>query len=118
MLTRHPRHNESLRPQPRAKTKRKEMRSEAQSQGQGEGSGPLELAGDGEVRMKMERPRKRHRFCCHTEGEKGRDFVCSRCGSVYKQLYSLVWHARPHRKHATKVKQKMKDGTVAATPLL
>ncbi|KAH8610210.1 hypothetical protein ERJ75_001124600 [Trypanosoma vivax] len=34
MLTKHPGHNESLRPQPRAKPKRKEMRTEAQAQGE------------------------------------------------------------------------------------
>ncbi|KAG8340900.1 hypothetical protein TRVL_08275 [Trypanosoma vivax] len=56
LLTKHPGHDESLRPQPRAKPKRKETRSEAQ--GQGEGSGPLESAGGGDV--DVERPQKRH----------------------------------------------------------
>ncbi|CCD21213.1 reverse transcriptase (RNA-dependent DNA polymerase), partial [Trypanosoma vivax Y486] len=50
MLTKHPGHDESLRPQPRAKSKRKELRTEAQSQGAG--SGPLAtecgMDGDGE----------------------------------------------------------------------
>ncbi|KAH8618334.1 hypothetical protein ERJ75_000291400 [Trypanosoma vivax] len=114
MLTKHPGHDESLRPQPRAKPKRKEMRSEAQSQG--EGSGPLGPAGDGDG--DAERPWKRPRLGRHTEEEEGRDYVCGRCASMYKQWYSLVWHARMHHKHATTVKRKMKDSTVAATPLL
>ncbi|KAH8611003.1 hypothetical protein ERJ75_001042900 [Trypanosoma vivax] len=90
------------------------MRSEAQSQG--EGSGSLESPGDGDV--DAERLRKRPRVGRHTEEEEGRDYVFSRCGSTYKQWYSLIWHTRTHRKHATTVKRKMKDGTVAATPLL
>ncbi|CCD19780.1 hypothetical protein, conserved [Trypanosoma vivax Y486] len=106
MLTKHPGHDESLRPQPRAKPKRKEMRTEAQAQG--EGSGPLQPAGDGDV--DVERPRKRHRLGRHTEEEEGRDYVFGRCGSAYKQWYSLVWHTRTHHKNATTVKQKMKDG--------
>nr|CCC48378.1 hypothetical protein, conserved in T. vivax [Trypanosoma vivax Y486] len=114
MLTKHPRHEESLRPQPRAKPKRKETRTGAQTQG--EGSGPLESAGDGDV--DVERPRKRSRLGRHTEEEEGRDYVCSRCGSAYKRWCSLVWHARTHHKNATTVKRKMKDGTVAVTPLL
>ncbi|KAH8616486.1 hypothetical protein ERJ75_000474300 [Trypanosoma vivax] len=44
MLTKHPGHDESLRPQSRAKSKRKETRTEAQAQS--EGSGSLELAGE------------------------------------------------------------------------
>ncbi|KAH8609673.1 putative RNase H [Trypanosoma vivax] len=114
VLTKHPGHDESLRPQPRAKPKRREMRSEAQSQG--EGSGPLGSGGDGDG--DAERPRKRPRVGRHTEEEEGRDYVCGRCGSTYKQWYSLVWHARTHHKNATTVKRKMKDGTVAVTPLL
>ncbi|CCD20622.1 hypothetical protein, conserved [Trypanosoma vivax Y486] len=114
MLTKHPGHDESLRPQPRAKPKRKEMRSEAQSQG--EGSGSLGSAGDGDG--DAERPRKRPRLGRHTEEEEGREYVCGRCGSAYKQWYSLVWHTRTHHKNATTVKRKMKDGTVAVTPLL
>ncbi|KAG8342813.1 hypothetical protein TRVL_06361 [Trypanosoma vivax] len=89
------------------------MRSEAQTQG--EASASLESAGgNGDA----ERPRKRRRVGCHAEWKGGRDHVCGRCGSAYKQLCSLVWHARAHHEHATTVKQKMKDGTVAATPLL
>ncbi|CCD18095.1 hypothetical protein, conserved, partial [Trypanosoma vivax Y486] len=114
VLTKHPRHNESLRPQPRVKPKRAEMRTEAQSQG--EGSGPLGSAGDGDG--DAERPRKRPRVGRHTEEEEGRDYVFSRCVSAYKQWYSLVWHTRTHHKNATTVKRKMKDGTVAVTPLL
>ncbi|CCD20917.1 hypothetical protein ERJ75_001845900 [Trypanosoma vivax] len=114
MLTKHPGHDESLRPQPRAKPKRKEMRSEAQSQG--EGSGPLGPAGDGDEGV--EGPRKRPGLGRHTEEEEGRDYVCGRCGSAYKQWYSLVWHTRRHHKNATTVKRKMKDGAVAVTPLL
>ncbi|KAG8344378.1 reverse transcriptase (RNA-dependent DNA polymerase) [Trypanosoma vivax] len=114
MLTKHPGHDESLRPQPRAKSKRKEMRSEAQAQG--EGSGSLESAGG--VDVERERARKRPRLERRTEEEEGRDYVCGRRGSAYKQWYSLIWHARTHRKHAATVKRKMKDGTVAATPLL
>ncbi|KAH8616435.1 hypothetical protein ERJ75_000476700 [Trypanosoma vivax] len=56
VLTKHPGHDEPLRPQPRAKLKRKEMRSEAQSQG--EGSGSLGSPGGGDV--DVERPHKRH----------------------------------------------------------
>ncbi|KAH8616245.1 hypothetical protein ERJ75_000499000 [Trypanosoma vivax] len=114
VLTKHPGHDESLRPQPRAKPKRNEMRIEAQTQG--EGSGSLESAGDGDV--ERERARKRPRLERRTEEEEGRDYVCGRRGSAYKQWYSLIWHARTHRKHAATVKRKMKDGTVAATPLL
>ncbi|KAH8606273.1 hypothetical protein ERJ75_001533200 [Trypanosoma vivax] len=43
VLTKHPRHNESLRPQSRAKAKRKDMRTENRSQG--ERSGPLDRRG-------------------------------------------------------------------------
>ncbi|CCD21230.1 hypothetical protein, conserved in T. vivax [Trypanosoma vivax Y486] len=114
MLTKHPRHDESLRPQRRAKPKRNEMRSEAQSQG--EGSGPLGSAGDGDG--DAERPRKRPRVGRHTEEEEGRDYVCGRCGSAYKQWYSLVGHTRTHHKNAMTVRRKMKDGTVAVSPLL
>ncbi|KAH8616287.1 hypothetical protein ERJ75_000491400 [Trypanosoma vivax] len=114
MLTRHPGHDESLRPQPRAKPKRKEIRTEAQSQG--EGRGPLGSAGDGDGGA--ERPRKRPRVGRHTEEEEGRDYVCGRCGSAYKQWYSLVWHTCAHHKNATTVKRKMNDGTVKVTPLL
>ncbi|KAH8617208.1 hypothetical protein ERJ75_000397100 [Trypanosoma vivax] len=92
MLTKHPGHNEPLRPQPRAKPKRKEMSIGAQSQG--EGSGSLESAGDGDG--DAERPRKRPRVGRHTEEEEGRGHVCGRCGSAYKQWYSLVWHTRTH----------------------
>ncbi|KAH8617838.1 hypothetical protein ERJ75_000339400 [Trypanosoma vivax] len=81
ILTKQPGHDESLRPQPRAKLKRKEMRSEAQARG--EGSGPLGSAGDGDG--DAERPRKRPRVGRHTEEEEGRDYVCGRCGSAYKQ---------------------------------
>ncbi|KAH8609799.1 hypothetical protein ERJ75_001165100 [Trypanosoma vivax] len=116
MLTKRPGHDESLRPQSHAKAKRKEMRSEAQSQG--ERSGPLGSAGDGDGDAEEERPRKRPRVGRHTEEEEGRDYVCGRCGSAYKQWYSLVWHTRTHHKNATTVKRKMKDGTVAATPLM
>ncbi|KAH8607745.1 hypothetical protein ERJ75_001382800 [Trypanosoma vivax] len=112
MLTKHPGHDESLRPQPRANAKRKEMKSEAQSQG--EGSGPLGSAGDGDG--DAERPRKRPRLGRHTEEEEGRDYVCGRCGSAYKQWYSLVWHTRTHHGHVATVKRKMKDCTVAVTP--
>ncbi|KAH8619541.1 hypothetical protein ERJ75_000155100 [Trypanosoma vivax] len=70
------------------------MRSEAQAQG--EGSGPLGSAGDGDG--DAERPRKRPRVGRHTEEEEGRDYVCGRCGSAYKQWYSLVWHTRTHQK--------------------
>ncbi|CCD21130.1 reverse transcriptase (RNA-dependent DNA polymerase), partial [Trypanosoma vivax Y486] len=114
VLTKDPGHDESLRPQPRAKPKRKETRTEAQPQG--EGSVSLESPGGGEV--DVERPRKRPRLGRHTEEEEGRGHVCGRCGSACKQWYSLVWHTRMHHKHATTVKRKMKDGTVAATPLL
>ncbi|KAG8340414.1 hypothetical protein TRVL_08756 [Trypanosoma vivax] len=113
MLAKHPGHDESLRPQPRAKPKRK-MRTEAQTQG--EGSGSLGSAGGGDV--DVERPRKRPRAGRHTEEEEGRDYVCGRCGSADKEWYSLVLHTRAHHKHATTVKRKTKDGTVAATPLL
>ncbi|KAG8348103.1 hypothetical protein TRVL_01053 [Trypanosoma vivax] len=92
----------------------KEMRSEAQTQG--DGSGPLELTGCGGV--DEERARKRPRLGRHTEGEEGRDHVCGRSGSACKQWYSLAWHTRTHHKHATTVKQKMKDSTVAVSPLL
>ncbi|KAG8341776.1 hypothetical protein TRVL_07393 [Trypanosoma vivax] len=114
MLTKHPRHDEPSRPQPRAKPKRKEMGTEAQTQG--EASGSLESTGDGDG--EEERPRKRPRVGRHTEEEEGRDYVCGRCGSAYKQWYSLVWHTRTHHNNATTVKQKMKDGTVAVSPLL
>ncbi|CCD18690.1 hypothetical protein, conserved [Trypanosoma vivax Y486] len=114
MLTKHPGHDESLRPQPRARPKRKEMRSEAQTQG--EGSGPLGSAGGGDV--DEEKPRKRRRSGRRTESEEGRQYVCGRCGSACKQWCSFVWHARTHHKHATTAKRKMKDGTAAATPLL
>ncbi|CCD19515.1 reverse transcriptase (RNA-dependent DNA polymerase), partial [Trypanosoma vivax Y486] len=90
MLTKHPGHNESLRPQPRAKPKRKEMRSEAQSQGEGS----VSLCSPGGGDRDAERPRKRHRVGCRTEWTEGRDYVCGRCGSAYKQWYSLVWHTR------------------------
>ncbi|KAH8618382.1 hypothetical protein ERJ75_000270300 [Trypanosoma vivax] len=90
------------------------MRSEAQAQG--DWSGSLESAGDGDGGV--ERPRKGPRLGRHTEGEEGRDYVCGRRGSAHKQWYSLVWHTRTHHKHATAVKRKMKDGTVAVTPLL
>ncbi|KAH8609345.1 hypothetical protein ERJ75_001214200 [Trypanosoma vivax] len=116
MLTKHPGHDESLRPQPRVKPKRKETRTEVQAQG--EGSGPLELAGSGSVDGDGEKSRKRHRLGRHTEEEEGRDYVCGRCGSAYKRWCSLVWHTRTHRKHAATVKRKMKDGTVAVSPLL
>ncbi|KAH8619890.1 hypothetical protein ERJ75_000127200 [Trypanosoma vivax] len=116
MLTKHPGHDESLRPQPRAKPKRKEMRSEAQSQG--EGSGPLGSAGDGDVDAGVERPRKRPWLGRRTEGEEGRDYVHGRCGSAYKQWYSLVWHARTHHEHAATAKRKLTVSTVAASPLV
>ncbi|KAG8340131.1 hypothetical protein TRVL_09042 [Trypanosoma vivax] len=112
MLTKHPGHDEPSRPQPRAQPKRKEVRTEAQTQV--EGSGSLTSAGGGDV----ERPRKGHRLGRHTEEEEGRDYVCGRCGSACKKWCSLVWHTRAHHKNATTVKRKMKDGTVAATPLL
>ncbi|CCD18344.1 reverse transcriptase (RNA-dependent DNA polymerase), partial [Trypanosoma vivax Y486] len=114
MLTKHPDHDESLRPQPREKPKRKEMRSETQSQGGGSGS--LESPGGGDVNVG--RPRKRPRLGRHSEGEEGRDYVCGRFGRAYKQWYSLVWHTRTHHRHATTVKRKMKCGTVAVSPLL
>ncbi|KAH8616773.1 hypothetical protein ERJ75_000445100 [Trypanosoma vivax] len=114
MLTKRPGHDESLRTQPRVKPKRKEMRTEAQTQG--EASGSLESPGGGDE--DVERPWKRHRLGRHTEGEEGRDYVCGRCGSAYKQWHSVVWHTRTHHKHATTVKRKMKDGTVAVSPLL
>ncbi|KAH8607120.1 hypothetical protein ERJ75_001460000 [Trypanosoma vivax] len=114
MLTKHPGHDEPIRPQPRAKLERKEMRSKAQAQA--EGSGPLESPGDGDV--DVGRPRKRHRVGRHAKGEEGREYVCGRSGSAYKQWCSLVWHTRMHHKNATTVKRKMKDGTVAVTPLL
>ncbi|KAG8339715.1 reverse transcriptase (RNA-dependent DNA polymerase) [Trypanosoma vivax] len=114
MLTKHPRHDEPIRPQVPAKPKRKETRTEAQTQGKA--SGPLESAGDGDV--DVERPRKRSRMNRQPEGEEERDYVCGRCGSAYKQWCSLVLHTRTHREHATTVKRKMKDGMVAATPLL
>ncbi|KAH8606827.1 hypothetical protein ERJ75_001464500 [Trypanosoma vivax] len=81
MLTKHPGHDESLRPQPRVKPKRKEMRSEAQTKGAG--SGQLESTGGGNV--DVERPRKRSWVGRHTEEEEGRGHVCGRCGSAYKQ---------------------------------
>ncbi|CCD19690.1 hypothetical protein, conserved [Trypanosoma vivax Y486] len=114
MLTKHRGHDESLRPQPRANHKRKEMRSEVQTQG--EGSVSLGSPGGGD--MDVERPRKRLRVGRHTEGEEGKHYVCGRCGSEYKQWCSLVWHARTHHTNATTVKRTMKDGTVAATPLV
>ncbi|KAG8343746.1 hypothetical protein TRVL_05423 [Trypanosoma vivax] len=92
------------------------MRPEAQAQAQGAGSGPLDSAGGGD--MDVERPRKRSWVGRHTEGEEGRQYVRGRCGSAYKQWYSLVWHTRTHHKHATTVKRKMKDGTVAVSHLL
>ncbi|KAH8614738.1 hypothetical protein ERJ75_000657300 [Trypanosoma vivax] len=88
------------------------MRIEAQAQARGGVS--LESA-EGED---VERPRKRPRLGRHTEGEVGGDYVRGRCGNAYKQWYSLVWHTRTHHKNATTVKRKMKDGTVAVTPLL
>ncbi|KAG8338910.1 hypothetical protein TRVL_10263 [Trypanosoma vivax] len=63
VLTKHPRHDEPLRPQQRAKPKRKKMRSEAQAQS--EGSVSLEPAGDGSG--DVGRPRKRQRVGRHTE---------------------------------------------------
>ncbi|CCD11847.1 unnamed protein product [Trypanosoma congolense IL3000] len=95
MREKHPGHDESLRPQPRAKPKRKTMRSEAQAQDEGSRSTELAGAGDGEG----ERPRKRSRMGRHKEGEEGRDYVCGRCDSAYKQWYSLVWHTRTHHDH-------------------
>ncbi|KAH8607003.1 putative Zinc finger C2H2 type [Trypanosoma vivax] len=65
MLTKHPGHDEPLRPQPRVKLKRKETRTEAQTQG--EGSGSLASAEGGDV--ERERPRKRPRVGRHTDGE-------------------------------------------------
>ncbi|KAH8610860.1 hypothetical protein ERJ75_001053000 [Trypanosoma vivax] len=114
MLAKHPGHDESLRPQPRAKPKRKETRTEAQAQG--DGSGPLELTGCGGV--DEERVRKGPRVGRRTEGEEGRDHVCGRSGSACKQWYSLAWHTRTDHKHATTVRRRMKDGTVAVSPLL
>ncbi|CCD18493.1 hypothetical protein ERJ75_000487900 [Trypanosoma vivax] len=114
MLKKHPGHDESLRPQTRAKSKPKETRTGAQTQG--EPSGSLESTGGGDV--DVERLWKRQRVGRHTEEEEGRDYVCGRCGGAYKQWYSLVWHTRTHHEHATTAKQKMKDGTAAATPLL
>ncbi|KAG8340300.1 hypothetical protein TRVL_08875 [Trypanosoma vivax] len=114
VMAKRPDHDESLRPQPRAKPKRKETRTEVQAQG--DGSGPLELTGCGGV--DEERARKGPRVGRRTEGEEGRDHVCGRSGSACKQWYSLAWHTRTHHKHATTVKQKMKDSTVAVSPLL
>ncbi|KAG8340408.1 hypothetical protein TRVL_08764 [Trypanosoma vivax] len=114
VLSKHPGHDDSLRPQSRAKLKRKETRTEAQTRG--EGSVSLESAGDGDG--DVERPRKRRRLGRHTEEEEGRDYVFSRCGSACKQWCLLVWHTRAHHKHATTVKRKVKDGTVAVSPLL
>ncbi|KAH8616107.1 hypothetical protein ERJ75_000516300 [Trypanosoma vivax] len=111
-LTNHPGHDESLRPQPRMKHKRKETGTVAQTQVEGNVS--LGSPGNGDV--DVERPRKRPRVGRHTEEEEGRDYVCGRCGSAYKQWYSLVWHTRTHHKNATTVKRKVKDGTVAVTP--
>ncbi|KAH8603496.1 hypothetical protein ERJ75_001816700 [Trypanosoma vivax] len=114
MLTKHLGHDESLRPQPREKPKRKEKRTGAQSQGGR--SRPLESPGGGDA--DVDRPRKRQRVGRHTEEEEGGDDVCGRCGSTYKKRYSLVWHTRANHKHATTVKLKTKDGTVAVSPLL
>ncbi|KAH8604590.1 hypothetical protein ERJ75_001702200 [Trypanosoma vivax] len=114
MLTKHPGHDESLRPQPRARPKRKGMTTEDQSQG--EGSGPLGRAGNGDGGK--ERPRKRPRVGHHTAEEEGRDYVCGRSGSVCGWRYSLCWHARTHHKNATTANRKMKDGTVAGPYLL
>ncbi|KAG8343663.1 hypothetical protein TRVL_05515 [Trypanosoma vivax] len=114
MLTKHPGHDESSRPHPRVKPKRKEMRTEAQTQG--EWSESLGSAGGGEV--DVERPRKRPRLGRRTEVEEGRDYVCGRCGSAYKQWYSLVWHTRTHHKNATAVKRRVKDAAVAVSPVL
>ncbi|KAG8344806.1 reverse transcriptase (RNA-dependent DNA polymerase) [Trypanosoma vivax] len=79
MLTKHPDHDESLRPQPRAKPERKGKRKEAQAQD--DGSESLESSGAGDV----ERPRKRQRPGRHTEGEEWRDYVCGRCCLQHKQ---------------------------------
>ncbi|KAH8608928.1 hypothetical protein ERJ75_001238800 [Trypanosoma vivax] len=63
MLTKHPGHDESLRPQPRAKPKRKETRTEARAQA--EWSVMLGSAGDGDG--DAERPRKRRQLGRRTE---------------------------------------------------
>nr|CCD15538.1 unnamed protein product [Trypanosoma congolense IL3000] len=114
IMEKHTGHDESLRPQPRAKPKRKTMRSEAPAQGGGGWTVESVGGGDGE----RERPRKRPRMGRHKEGEEERDYVCGRCDSAYRQWYSLVWHTPTHHGHAATVKGKMKDGTVAVTPLL
>ncbi|KAG8340459.1 hypothetical protein TRVL_08712 [Trypanosoma vivax] len=44
--------------------------------------------------------------------------ACVRSGGTYEQWCLLVWHTRTHHRHATTVKQKMKDGTVAVSPFL
>ncbi|CCD12246.1 unnamed protein product [Trypanosoma congolense IL3000] len=98
----------------RVRAKGRAVRSEAQAQD--EGSRSTESAGDGDE--DGGRPRKRSRMGRHTEGEEGRDYVCGRCGSAYKQWYSLVRHTPTSHDHATTVKRKMKDGTIAVTPLL
>ncbi|CCD18836.1 hypothetical protein, conserved [Trypanosoma vivax Y486] len=114
VLTKHPRHNEPLRPQSRAKDKRKEMRTENQSQG--ERSGPLDPAGDGNGDAK--RPWKRPQAGRCTEETEGRGYVFNRCVSAYKQWYSLVWYTPAHHKNDTTAKRKLTVGTVAPTPLL
>ncbi|CCD20271.1 putative RNase H [Trypanosoma vivax] len=81
MLTKDPGHDEPLRPHPRAKPKRKEMRSEAQSQGEWS----VSLGSPGGGGGGLGRPRKRRRLGRYTEEEEGRDCVCGRSGSTYKQ---------------------------------
>ncbi|KAH8610317.1 hypothetical protein ERJ75_001114400 [Trypanosoma vivax] len=85
MLTKHPGHDESLRPQPRAKPKRKEMRSEAQSQG--EGSGPLEPAGGGDG--DAERPRKRPEWVATQKRKKG-EIMCV-AGAAVRTNSGIRW---------------------------
>ncbi|CCD20264.1 hypothetical protein, conserved [Trypanosoma vivax Y486] len=113
MLSKHPGHDESLRPQPRAKPERKEMRTKAQSQG--DGSGSLEPAGCGDV--DVERPRKRPRVGRHTEEEEERDYVFQIRRRVQTVVLAALAHAHAP-KHAATMQRKMKDGTVAPTPLV
>ncbi|KAH8613015.1 hypothetical protein ERJ75_000825700 [Trypanosoma vivax] len=90
------------------------MRTETQSQG--ERSGPLEPAGDGDG--DAERPRKRPPLGRHTEEGEWRDYVCVAGAAVRASSGIRRFGTRTHHGHATTVKQKMKDGTVAVTPLL
>ncbi|CCD21262.1 hypothetical protein, conserved [Trypanosoma vivax Y486] len=119
MLAKHPGHDESLRPQPRAKPKRKEMRSSATGRGKwvtgvGRGMGTGTWKGRGSVNRWVATLKKREQIMCAAD-------AAVRTSSGVR-LFGARAHTHTHthtrHEHATTVKRKMEDGTVAATPLL